>query len=71
MKSDMRKFMPIGLLIMLIFLYLCFRELRGVLLPFAVVILSIMVAMGSIYFLWVEGTACDHYTSCYTYSHSQ
>lgn len=50
MKKDMRKFMPIGLLIMLVFLYLCFKELRGVLLPFSVVVLSIIVAMASIYF---------------------
>lgn len=50
MKGDMRKFMPIGLAIMLVFLYLCFKELRGVVLPFLVVILSIFIAMGSIYF---------------------
>lgn len=50
MKGDMRKFMPIGFGIMLVFLYLCFREIRGVVLPFFAVVLSILVAMGSIYF---------------------
>ena len=48
MRKDMRTFMPVGILIMLIFLYVCFREFKGVLLPFVVVILSISIAMGSI-----------------------
>ena len=45
MKNDMRQFLPYGLLIMLLFLFICFRQLRGVLLPFAVVIMSIIVGM--------------------------
>lgn len=50
MKSDMRRFMPIGFAIMLVFLYLCFKEFKGVFLPFLAVVLSVLVAMGSIYF---------------------
>ncbi|OCL27285.1 patched family protein [Orenia metallireducens] len=48
MQKDMKKFIPLGLLIMLIFLYLCFRELSGVLLTLAVMLVSIIVAMGLI-----------------------
>ena len=44
--SDMRKLLPLGLLIMLVFLFVCFRQLRGVLLPFIVVVMSIGLAMG-------------------------
>lgn len=47
-KKDMRLLMPIGLFIMLIFLYLCFRELRGVILPALVVVMSIIFSMGLI-----------------------
>ena len=47
-QTDLRRFLPLGLLIMLIFLYICFKQLRGVLLPFAVVIMSIIVSMGLI-----------------------
>ncbi len=47
-QSDIRRFMPIGLLIILGFLWVCFRQLRGVLLPFAVVVMSCVVAMGLI-----------------------
>jgi predicted RND superfamily exporter protein len=43
---DIAILMPLGLIIMLIFLYLSFRERRGVLLPFMVVIMSIVLAMG-------------------------
>lgn len=46
--ADLRRFLPLGLLIMLVFLYICFRQLRGVLLPFFVVIMSIIVSMGLI-----------------------
>ena len=38
----------IALVIMLAMLYIFFREIRGVLLPFTVVILSILFAMGLI-----------------------
>ena len=47
-KSDLVKLLPIGLLIMLIFLFFCFRQLRGVLLPFSVVLMSIIFSMGLI-----------------------
>lgn len=43
---DLAILMPLGLLIMLIFLYISFREVRGVLLPFSVVVMSIALAMG-------------------------
>ncbi|HDT11679.1 MAG TPA: RND family transporter, partial [bacterium] len=44
--KDMIVFMPIGLLIMLIILFISFRQLRGILLPFSVVIMSIIFSMG-------------------------
>ncbi|MEN0063075.1 MAG: MMPL family transporter [Myxococcota bacterium] len=47
-RSDVRRFLPVGLLVVLIFLYVCFRQLRGVLLPFSVVVMSVIVAMGLI-----------------------
>ncbi|MCF7809912.1 MMPL family transporter [bacterium] len=51
--SDMRRLLPLGLLIMLVFLFFSFRQLRGVLLPFIVVVMSIMFAMGLIpFFGW-------------------
>ena len=45
-RTDLRRLLPLGLAIMLVFLYICFRQLRGVVLPFFVVIMSILVAMG-------------------------
>jgi len=45
-QKDMSRLMPIGILIMLGFLFSCFRQARGVLLPFAVVIMSILFSMG-------------------------
>jgi hydrophobe/amphiphile efflux-3 (HAE3) family protein len=45
-QRDFRKLIPLALLIMLVFLFICFRQLRGVLLPFAVVIMSILVSIG-------------------------
>ncbi|MFT4623263.1 MAG: hydrophobe/amphiphile efflux-3 (HAE3) family protein [Myxococcota bacterium] len=47
-QSDIRRFLPFGLAIILGFLWVCFRQLRGVLLPFAVVVMSCVVAMGLI-----------------------
>ena len=47
-KRDLRRLMPAGILIMLIFLYICFRRIRGVVLPFLVVLMSILFAMGFI-----------------------
>ncbi|MGD2246031.1 MAG: MMPL family transporter [Candidatus Aminicenantes bacterium] len=45
-QQDFRKLIPLALLIMLVFLFICFRQLRGVLLPFAVVVMSILVSIG-------------------------
>jgi len=45
-QGDMKRLLPYGLLLMLIFLFICFRQLRSVLLPFGVVVLSIMFSMG-------------------------
>jgi len=47
-KSDLSRLLPLGLLIMLIFLFVCFRQVRGVVLPFLVVIMSIAFSMGLI-----------------------
>lgn len=47
-RGDFRRFLPVGLLVVLGFLYACFRQLRGVLLPFFVVVMSVIVAMGLI-----------------------
>ncbi|UCE20908.1 MAG: RND family transporter [Candidatus Aminicenantes bacterium] len=47
-QGDLRKLIPLALLIMLVFLFICFRQLRGVLLPFAVVVMSILVSIGII-----------------------
>jgi len=46
--KDMMVFMPIGLLIMFFILLLSFKQLRGILLPFSVVIMSIVVSMGMV-----------------------
>ena len=48
MRKDMRRFLPIGLLIMLVFLLMCFRQARGVILPFVMTVMAIIVAMGLI-----------------------
>ena len=45
-RSDMERFMPLVLCIVLGTLYLTYRSLRGVLLPFAVVIISVIWSMG-------------------------
>lgn len=47
-NKDMRLLLPVGILIMLIFLFACFRRLRGVVLPFIIVIMSILVSIGFI-----------------------
>ncbi len=48
MRKDMRRFLPIGLVIMLIFLLVCFRQARGVVLPFVMTVMAIVVSMGLI-----------------------
>ncbi len=46
MRTDMRRLMPSGILVMLVFLLICFRQLRGVLLPADVTLAGIIFAMG-------------------------
>ncbi len=48
MRKDMKRFLPIGLLIMLVFLLTCFRQARGVILPFLMTVMAIIVTMGLI-----------------------
>ena len=48
MRHDLRLFLPVGLAIMLVFLFVSFRQLRGVLLPFLVVCMAIVVGLGLI-----------------------
>jgi len=48
MTKDFLVLMPAGLVIMLLMLYLFFRQKRGVLLPFAVVVMSIIITMGMV-----------------------
>ena len=47
-RLDLRRLLPLGLFVMLVFLFICFKQLRGVVLPFVVVIMSILFAMGLI-----------------------
>ena len=47
-RNDMRRFFPVGLLVMLVFLFYFFRQLRGMLLPFVVVVMSALFTMGLI-----------------------
>ena len=47
-RSDIRRFAPIGVLVMLAFLFFSMRQLRGVLIPFSVQLLAIVVSMGMI-----------------------
>jgi hydrophobe/amphiphile efflux-3 (HAE3) family protein len=47
-QHDMRVLLPIGIFIMLLFLFACFREIRGVILPFLIVVMSIVVTIGFI-----------------------
>ena len=48
MQGDLSNFLPFGLVIMLVFLYIAFKQIRGVLLPFGVVVMSIIFGMGLI-----------------------
>ncbi len=43
---DLAILMPLGLLIMICFLYFSFKEIKGVFLPLSVVVMSIVVSMG-------------------------
>ncbi len=51
MASDMLFFMPTALVLMLIFLGFFFRQARGVILPFVVVIFAIQVSMALVHLL--------------------
>lgn len=51
MRKDMRRFLPIGLVIMVVFLYACFRQIWGVILPFLMTVMAIIVSMGLVPFL--------------------
>ena len=55
-NRDMSTLMLVGMLLMFIFLYVAFRQLRGVLLPFLVVFMSVLVCMGMIPLLGWEIT---------------
>lgn len=48
MSHDIGKLLPLGLLFMLIFLFVSFRQFRGVWLPTLVVIISIVISLGFI-----------------------
>jgi hydrophobe/amphiphile efflux-3 (HAE3) family protein len=48
MRRDMRTFLPIGLAIMVVFLLVSFRQVRGVVLPFVMTVMAIIVSMGII-----------------------
>ena len=48
MQSDISKLLPLGILIMLIFLLISFRQFRGVWLPTIVVFISIFISLGFI-----------------------
>jgi hydrophobe/amphiphile efflux-3 (HAE3) family protein len=47
-QRDMSMLLPAGLLIMLVMLFVFFKQMRGVFLPFGVVIMSIIIGMGLI-----------------------
>ena len=47
-RGDMMKFLPAGVLAVLIFLAVSFRQIRGALLPFTVVVMAVIVGMGLI-----------------------
>ena len=55
--KDLGRLLPLGLLIMLLFLFVCFRQFRGVWMPFLVVLMSILVSMGAIPLFGWEITA--------------
>ena len=47
-RSDIRRFAPIGVAIMLGFLFFALRQVRGVLIPFGIQIMAIVISMGLI-----------------------
>ena len=55
-RKDLQLLMPLGILIMLVFLFVCFRRIRGVAMPFTIVIMSIIVSVGVIALIGLEDT---------------
>ncbi|MCB9683884.1 MAG: RND family transporter [Alphaproteobacteria bacterium] len=47
-RSDIRRFAPFGVAVIIVFLFATLRQLRGVVLPFSIQIMSIIVSMGLI-----------------------
>lgn len=47
MKKDMARLIPLGLFLMMIFLFICFRQFRGVWLPALIVIMAIATSLGA------------------------
>lgn len=47
-RSDIRRFAPAGVLVIIAFLFFSLRQLRGIVIPFTVQILAIIVSMGLI-----------------------
>lgn len=47
-RNDMSRFLPVGLMVMFGFLFICFRQPRGVLLPFLMTVMAVIFAMGLI-----------------------
>lgn len=45
-RSDIRRFAPVGVGVIVLFLYATLRQLRGILVPFTVQVMSIVVSMG-------------------------
>ncbi|MBN2528681.1 MAG: RND family transporter [Deltaproteobacteria bacterium] len=50
-RKDMSRFLPVGLVLMFIFLWACFREGRSVLMPFVMTVMAIAIALGLLSFL--------------------
>lgn len=47
MQKDMARLIPLGLVLMMLFLFISFRQFRGMWLPMLIVIMSIFVALGA------------------------
>ena len=47
MQKDMARLIPLGLLLMMVFLFISFRQFRGVWLPILIVVMAIFTALGA------------------------
>ena len=56
MQRDISRLLPLGILLMLLFLFACFRQIRGVWLPTVAVVISVFIALGLIPLLHWEFT---------------